>query len=134
MSNSHQLAMGLAAIRYTSGFFLGQWAVEKFILPERYLGIYKGLYFGFDPGVYGVYAIGAVQLIIVAAFVLGLQKRLSYGAVLIMHAVTTLVTHRQLLNPYEGANHLFTAAIPVLGALFCLYMVRDKDRMFVLGR
>jgi putative oxidoreductase len=53
----------------------------------------------------------------------------AYGAALALHTVTTLVTWRQLADPWgDAANHLFVAGIPVLGGFLALFLLRDWDR------
>jgi hypothetical protein len=53
----------------------------------------------------------------------------AYGAALALHAVTVLVSWRQLLHPWaDPVNHLFIASIPVLGGLIALFLLRHWDR------
>jgi putative oxidoreductase len=66
--------------------------------------------------------------------ILGLYRTIVYGAALILHAVTVLVTWRQLVDPWgDPTNHLFTAAVPVLGGFLALFLLRHWDRS-VLGK
>lgn len=51
---------------------------------------------------------------------------------MILHAISTISTYNQLLNPF-GKNHLFIAAIPVLGAFIALFLMRDDDRLWATG-
>lgn len=81
-----------------------------------------------------MYAIGAIELVIIVGFVLGVYKRFTYGAVLLFHAISTLSSYKQYLSPYEGANLLFFAAWPMLAACIALYWLRDLDNRFVLSR
>jgi uncharacterized membrane protein YkgB len=78
-------------------------------------------------------AIGAVQTLIVLAFLLGLWKTLTYGLAFLMHAVSTVSTLGILLDPWGASpNHLFWAAVPVLGALAVLFLLREKDMFWTL--
>ncbi|NNL89991.1 MAG: hypothetical protein HKP25_13065, partial [Marinicaulis sp.] len=39
----------------------------------------------------------------------------------------------RIFDPFSGSNHLFLAAIPVLGALIALFMLRHEDTMLTLS-
>jgi putative oxidoreductase len=63
----------------------------------------------------------------------GWKKRISYGLVLIMHAISTLSSWQQYLDPFN--NLLFFGAWPMLAACYALYVLRDLDvRWTVAGR
>jgi len=48
---------------------------------------------------------------------------------MILHAVTVLVTWRQLIDPWgDPINHLFIAGVPVLGGFVALFLLRHWDR------
>ncbi|MEL7354369.1 MAG: hypothetical protein AAFN38_23350 [Cyanobacteria bacterium J06560_5] len=68
----------------------------------------------------------------ILAFMLGLFKTWSYGLLLGMHLVSTLSVYKQLLNPYEPPNYLLWAAVPLLGSLIALFILRDRDQLFTL--
>lgn len=130
--SERRIAQALLVLRLTLAIFLFQWGMEKFLHPEYTQGIGKAFY-GIEIGNSLAYGIGTVQLIIVACLVLGLFKRIAYGAVTLMHGITVLVSYKQLLDPYGVASgkpyyHLFVASVPVLGAFILLYMLRGYDR------
>lgn len=72
---------------------------------------------------------GGIQLVIVLALLAGLYRRISYGAALAMHSLSVIATWRELINPYDlsNHNHMFMTGVPVLAALWLLYMLRDFD-------
>lgn len=57
-------------------------------------------------------------------------KRLVYGLVLALHAVSTFSAFRQYLDPFS--NLLFFAAWPMLAACFALYYLRDLDTLWTV--
>jgi hypothetical protein len=66
----------------------------------------------------------------VLAFVAGFARFWTYGAVLLMHLVSTLSTYGRLFNPWgPGAQLLFWAAIPILAAILALFLLREQDRL-----
>ena len=122
------LSRAQLALRITLGLFLLQWGVEKFVVPQSTAGIW-GYYYGLDvPQTLG-YLFGAVEIVIAGCLFLGLFRTAAYGAALALHAVTVLVSWRELLDPWgTEVNHLFIASVPVLGALIALFLLRHWDR------
>jgi len=103
------------------------WVVDKFVQPEHTAAVFQAFY-----GIGGVssaiaYLLGAIQLVIMVGFVLGYQKNITYGLVLLMHTASTLVSFPKYIAPFEGANILFYASWPMLAACFALYYLRDLD-------
>jgi uncharacterized membrane protein YphA (DoxX/SURF4 family) len=118
----------LLALRITLGLFLLQWGLEKFLVPESSVGIWKNFYGLNMPHTLG-YLLGAAEIAIAACLFLGVFRTVAYGAGLGLHAVTLLVTWRQLLHPWgDPVNHLFTAGVPVLGAFIALFLLRHWDK------
>jgi putative oxidoreductase len=72
-------------------------------------------------------------LLLILAFVVGVFKRYTYGAVLVLHAISTLASFGKYVAPFEGNNLLFFAAWPMLAACFTLYTLRDADTLWTFG-
>lgn len=107
------------------------WTLDKFVRPEHAAGIFKKFY-GIDLGSAAFYVLGALELALVVLFVTGTLKRFSYGAVLALHAVSTLLAYRQYLQAFD--NLLFFAAWPMLAACVGLYLLRDLDTLWAVER
>jgi len=122
------LSRALLALRVTLGLFLLQWGVEKFVVPQNTVGIW-GYFYGLNvPQTLG-HVFGAAEIAIAGCLFLGLFRTAAYGAAMALHAVSVLVSWRQLLDPWgDAANHLFIAGVPVLGALIALFLLRHWDR------
>ena len=118
------LPRALLALRITLGLFLLQWGVEKFVVPENTPAIWSHFYgFEIPPGI--GYAFGAAEMAIAICLFLGRFLTAAAGAALALHAVTVLVSWRQLFDPWgDPVNHLFIAGVPVLGALIALFLLR----------
>ncbi len=122
------LSAATLALRITLGLFLLQWGVEKFVVPENTVAIW-GHFYGLDVSQSVGYLFGAVEIAIAVCLFLGAFRTVAYGAALALHAVTVLVSWRQLVDPWGSPeNHLFVAGIPVLGALIALFLLRHWDR------
>ena len=131
--NQTNLKLPLFILRATIALFFLVWALEKFVDPETTIAIWKAFYMVENLPLAAAYAIGALQIGVVICFFLGILKFWSYGFLMAIHALSTLSTYEQLLNPYEGHNHLFVAAIPTLGALIALFLLRDRDTLLTLS-
>jgi putative oxidoreductase len=125
---SKALFRALLALRITLGLFLLQWGIEKFVAPQANVFIWEHFY-GVNVSQALGYAFGAAEIAIALSMILGLFRTIVYGAALFLHAVTVLVTWRQLIDPWgDPINHLFTAGVPVLGAFLALFLLRHWDR------
>ena len=121
------LSRALLVLRITLGLFLLQWGVEKFVVPQNTVAIWRYFY-GLNVSQTLGYVFGAVEIAIAACLFLGLFRSAAYGAALALHAVSVFVSWRQLLDPWgDAANHLFIASVPVLGALISLFLLRHWD-------
>lgn len=132
MQEQDKLPIALLALRLTVFLVMLVWTLDKFMAPAHAAGVFEHFYFmkGLGPAV--MYLAGAVELVIIIAFVLGIAKRFSYGAVFLFHAVSTLASFPMYLNPAEG--RLFFAAWPMLAACYALYLLRDSDTIFTVSR
>lgn len=129
-----RLEFGLAVIRLAAAAFFLVWSIEKIVEPERAASVFQAFYFIESLPATGSLLVGVVQTAIILAFACGLWKLWTYGAVLLMHTVSTLSTIERLASPYSDINHLFWAAVPVLGALVALFILRNDDNFLTLGR
>ena len=121
-----QIARGLLALRLALWLFLLQWTIEKFVAPEKTAGIWSKFYL-YDLPVEWSWMVAIPQLVIVLAFLAGYQRTIFYGLCFAMHFISTASTWQQLINPYQGINHLFAAAVPILVAFGGLFALRDLD-------
>lgn len=122
------ISRALLVLRITLGLFLLQWGVEKFAVPQNTVAIW-GYFYGLEVSQAVGYLFGAVEIAIAGCLFLGLWRTVAYGAAMALHAVSVLVSWRQLLDPWgDPANHLFIAGVPVLGALIALFLLRRWDR------
>jgi putative oxidoreductase len=108
------------------------WTIDKFVNPQHSAGVFKKFYYieGVSPTVF--YVLGAVELLLLIGFVTGTAKRFTYGAVLVLHTISTLSSYRQYLAPFD--NLLFFAAWPMLAACVTLYMLRDLDTLLSMKK
>jgi putative oxidoreductase len=124
----NNITPALLVLRVTLGIFLMQWGVEKFVVPQNTPAIWNYFY-GFNMPQAAAYVFGVVEIALAVCLFLGLFRTIAYGAAMLLHAVSVLVSWRQLIDPWaDPVNHLFVAGIPVLGAFIALFLLRDFDR------
>src|SRR5207247_345305 len=126
----NRLGVALLVLRVTVFVVMLIWTIDKFVRPAHAASVYEHFYFLRGLGQPTMYAIGVVELAVLAGFVIGFAPRLTCGLVLLFHGVSTLSTFRQYFHPFEGPNILFFAAWPMLGACFALYYLRDLDTLW----
>jgi len=122
--------VGLFILRVSLGLFLLLWSLDKLVVPEGTVRIFSAFYhLAISPTL--AYVIGAVETVLSLLIIAGAWKRYTYAAGLVLHAISTLSTWKQLLSPF-GQNHLFIAAIPVLAAFILLYLLREEDTLWAV--
>ncbi len=134
MNHDDRLPLVLLVLRLSIFLLMFMWTIDKFVQPDHAAGVYEMFYFISGMGTLGAYSIGVIELAILVGFLLGFQKRFTYGAVFVFHAVSTFSAFRQYLTPFEGPHLLFFAAWPALAACFALYSLRDLDTRWVIGQ
>jgi putative oxidoreductase len=125
MNQQERISWSLLLLRLGVFIVMLFWTLDKFVQPGHAAGVFENFYGlgGLGPTVF--YIIGALELLLILAFVAGAWKRISYGLVLLLHAVSTLSSYQQYLDPFN--NLLFFAAWPMLSACIALYLLRDLD-------
>lgn len=127
---TNKLANALLFMRITVAAVLVVWTVDKFINVQHATAVYEKFYFIAGIGNSVMYAIAAAEMVLIALFLIGRFKSITYLIVLIIHAVSTITPYANYLAPYDGANILFFTAWPMLAACYALYSLRDYDTKF----
>ena len=127
MSNSleQKLPWPLLALRVGIFIVMFVWALDKFINPGHTAAVFEGFY-----GISGLSStlaavLGALQVILCLAFLVGLWKTVTYGLILALHAVSTFSSFPQYIDAFN--NLLFFAAWPMLAACLALFLLREHD-------
>lgn len=125
-----RLGQALLMLRVTLGFFLLLWGIEKFVIPERTVGIF-GKYYGMTIEVSLAPLIGAAECLLAIAVLAGLWRTWSYGIATLIHAYSVISSWEALIDPWGlisgQVKHLFLAGVPVLAAFVVLFMLRAHD-------
>jgi hypothetical protein len=129
---NRRLAVSLLLLRLSLGLVMMVWAFDKILNPTHGAAVLEGFYGVAGAGGQMIRIVGVVQGLIVLGFLLGFARTWSYGAVLFMHAVTTLVSWSAYLQPLK--NILFFSAWPMLAGLIALFLLRHEDIIASFGR
>lgn len=122
------LRLPLFFTRLSIAVFLLPWQLMRFSKPETISNISQK-YYKFSMPEIGSTVTGVLMMVLLLAFVAGFKKRISYGLVLVLHTIGTLTTIPYLIPGLEGFNILFMAAIPTIGAMWLLYVLREQDTL-----
>ena len=121
------LDLSLLLLRLGVGLVMAMWTADKFVNPAHSGAVMQNFYglpaFGSEVFI----VLGVIQAVIVLLFVTGALRGFSYGAVLLMHAGSTLSSWKQYLDGFD--NLLFFAAWPMLAACVALFLLRAHDRL-----
>ena len=132
MQERNRLSIALLAMRVSIFVVMLVWTLDKFLDPAHAAAVFEKFYALENMGTIVIYAIGAIEMAILLGFLLGILRRWTYVAILAFHTVSTLAPFQMYLNPSEG--RLFFAAWPMLAACFALYLLRDHDNLWVVGK
>ena len=133
MDVDKRLQWSLLFLRLSVFLVMFMWTIDKFINPGHAAKVYEKFYYIAGLGDVVMYAIGAIELILLLLFLAGYRKIYTYAAVLLLHAVSTLSSFNQYLAPFEGPNLLFFAAWPMLAACVALFLLRDQDKILTVN-
>lgn len=126
-----QLPRALLALRLGVFIVMIMWTLEKFVNPEHATGIFAHFYGVEGLGDAVIFTFAIVELLVVLCFLAGIYKRWTYGAILLLHGATTLISWKYYLG---FSNMLFFAAWPMFAACYALYVLRDQDTLFTVKR
>ena len=146
-----RLNVSLFIMRLSIGAFLLVWSSLKFLRPEWMVNVFKGTYKQTWVTQDHAFIVGALQMLVVIIFILGLWRTATYLFVTLMHATGVLGTLLGGSLLFKGglikalstgtftigyinfpANLLWTS-VATLGALVALFLLRHHDGWTVDG-
>ena len=127
-----KLINSLFWLRISVALVFIMWTIDKIINAEHAAKVYAHYYSisGLSEVVF--ISIGIAELILLGLFLVGKFKNFTYLLLLIIHAISTLSTYANLLDPFGDRNLLFFTSIPMLAACWMLYVFRHEDTKYNL--
>lgn len=113
--------------------FMLPWQLKRFLEPKAVDGIAQK-YYKFSMPEIGSTITGVLMVALLVAFLVGFKKRISYGLVMVLHGVGTLMTVPYLIPYTESFKILFMAAIPAFMAMVLLYCLRNEDTLLSVDK
>ena len=132
MKSKDRVPLALFTLRISVFLVMLMWTLDKLVDPGHAARVFEKFYNIGSFELYYFYVIGVAELILLLAFLVGYKKTLTYGLVLIFHAVSTFSSYEKYLDPYTYPNLLFFAAWPMLAACFVLFYLRAQDTKLVV--
>ena len=131
MLKQNRVEWSLFLLRLGVFIVMFAWTLDKFLNPSHAAKVFENFYFidGVGEGI--IMAIGAIEFVIILAFLGGLWKCWTYGFVMILHGISTFSSWKQYTI---DINLMFFAAWPMLAACVALYLLRDIDNKFTLKK
>ncbi len=130
MTMENRIRISLLSLRLGVFVVMLVWTLDKIFRPGHAGMIFRDYYYLPDPGSGLLTAIGVAEIVILLLFLLGIRKTMSYGLVLLFHTVSTITPVYQ----YASGQLLFYAALPMWAACFTLFLLRDTDTLFTIGK
>lgn len=125
-------------LRIGMGIFLATWGIDKLVATEGSIGIFSHFY-GLELGTLPIRVFGVAEILLGAALAAGLFRVLTAWAQLVINAVSTLASWKQILDPWgvlgltDGGAHLFLASIVITAASIVL-VLNARDSTLTLDR
>ena len=126
--NEKRFGFAMLFLRVSVLLVMAMWTFDKLIDPAHAAKVFQGFYSMPSLGSSIIMALGVAELVLLVLFFLGIQKTFTYGAVLLMHALSTFSAFAKYMAPFDG-NLLFFAAWPMLAACVMLFMFREQDTL-----
>lgn len=132
MQPTRSEALGLLLLRVGCAWFIFVWAVNKFTAPGQYKWL-VGKFDNIEVDLTDVYLIGAAQIVICIAVLIGLWRVVSYAALALLHAGTIYRIWPKLIDPFAISEKGFpmnrnsAIALAIFMAMVALWLLRDRD-------
>ncbi len=128
--NRERIEICLFLLRLGVFIVMFVWTMGKFFDPAHVIRYFDRFFLIEGLAMTLVFIMGALETVLVFAFLAAVWKRYSYGIVLFLHSVSTIMTWPQYT--FDFPLYFFTAW-PMLAACITLYLLRDLDVKFTLG-
>lgn len=124
-------ALAVLVLRLGLGWFLLVWAINKFLAPDQYMRLWNYIH-DWKIGESGPYYLGAVQVVICIAILIGAGRPVSYALGLAMHVISTSAVWPRLIDPFAvekgfPVNRNLSITLAALGAFVALWLLRHRD-------
>lgn len=132
MTKNAIIYRALFFLRFGLGIYLLLFGIDKIVAPEQTIKLFSEIYLLTISSSVSM-MIGACEIVLSLFILLGAFKTLTYGLGLLLQTLATLALHEQLFSPF-GAHNVFIANLPLVFAFLALFLLRDFDKLWALGK
>lgn len=129
----------MPVLRVGMGLFLLTWGLDKLLAVEGSQTIFERFYM-IEAGPSLIQLAGVAEIALALLLAVGLLRRPVAWVVLIVNAVSTLASWRQIIDPWgrlgiaPGGSHLFLASIVIMAVSIVLVLNAADDTLSLDGR
>jgi hypothetical protein len=91
------------------------WTLDKLINPKHATAVFEAFYGLKGMGATVMYSLATAEMALILGFVAGYKKKWTYGAVLALHAISTLSSYKQYLDPFAPSRLFCVVLSPGFG-------------------
>ena len=122
----------LALLRAACGLLLVVWGADKLLDARHGLKVAAAFYGGVVSSPTLIVLFGVAEVALGVAVALGLWRRVTYAALLVITGATALAVWKSIVDPlglvFDDAQLLFHPSLIIFAAALVLWAFRDDDR------
>lgn len=128
----------MPVLRIGMGIFLLTWGLDKLLAVEGSQKIFERFY-RIETGPSMIQLAGVAEIVLAMLLAAGLLRRPVAWVVLLVNAVSTIASWRQIIDPWgrlglaPGGSHLFLASIVIMAVSIVLVLNAGDDTFSVDG-
>ena len=130
--------LSLLALRISLGGLMVYWGIDKLVNVAHGVTVAQKFYGGMSVATAPMQAFGVLQVVLGAAVILGLARRVTYPALLLVTGTTLLAVWKSIVDPFktflDGGNLIFYPSLIIFAAAVVLLAFRDVDTLAVDAR
>ncbi|MCC7055343.1 MAG: DoxX family membrane protein [Gemmatimonadaceae bacterium] len=128
----------LLLLRISLGGLMVYWGIDKLINVTHGITVAQKFYGGAAVATVPMQAFGALQVVLGVAVILGVGRRVSYPALLLVTGTTLLAVWKSIVDPFklvvEGGNLIFYPSLIIFAAAVVLLAFRAADTLALDAR
>ena len=131
LSHHQREALAVLVLRLGLAWFLLVWAVNKILAPGQYVKLWD-YFHGISIGASLPYYMGAAQIALSLAMMLGLYRKISYALGFLIHGFTMVVILPSIIAPFAiengfPVNRNQSIAVAAFVGFAALWLLRHRD-------
>ncbi|MEO1428526.1 MAG: ATP-binding protein [Cyanobacteria bacterium J06632_19] len=133
MANEKRLEIGLFVMRLSISIFFLALITQKLFITQPKQEIFQS-FDSLNIPAFICYPLLFITTVLIVSFLSGLYKTFSYGGVLSMQLVLLAPIYKEFFKFSEPTDILLWSSIPLLGTSISLFLLREHDNLFALGK